>query len=296
MNLLLSYILPLLLATSSLPLLAETTDNATELVAQPMIDSRIKDEIKAEQSRFALLAHAPNYILPLSYSAERNNEPYPEMKPDEELSNIEIKFQLSYKVNLLRDFIYEHGILFVAYTQQSQWQAYSSTLSSPFRETNYEPELVLAFTTDWQLLGFDTKILSLSLNHQSNGQYGDRSRSWNRIIGMIALEKNNLAVAFKPWFRLPEPFDDDDNPDILDYMGHAEIMAFYRYQQHQFGVKLRNNLRADNKGSVQIDWQYPIYDDLNIYLQYFNGYGESLIDYNYHTNSVGIGIALTDWL
>jgi len=263
----------------------------------PMMDGRMKGEQKAKETRFAITAWAPNYILPVSYSNGRNSSIYPGIKGEEpNLDKVEVKFQFSFKVNLLSSFVNNNGNLFVAYTQQSQWQAYNSDISSPFRENNYEPEVVFTYVTDWHLLGFHNRIAALGLVHQSNGQLGDLSRSWNRVYAMFGIEKGNFAFALKPWYRLEESLDDDDNPDILDYMGYGEFNSLYRYGDNQFGMMLRNNLTSDNKGAIQLNWQFPLYNDLHGYIQYFNGYGESLIDYNYYSNSVGIGIALTDWL
>ncbi len=60
---------------------------------------------------------------------------------------------------------------------------------------------------------------------------------------------------------------------------------------------LRNNLRSsNNRTTVQLDWSFPIGGRLKGYLQYFDGYGESLVDYNYRNQRIGLGIMLTSWL
>jgi phospholipase A1 len=141
------------------------------------------------------------------------------------------------------------------------------------------------------------------VSHQSNGRGGNLSRSWNRVYANLQFEKDNLVVSVKPWWRIPEDKKDDpldaagdDNPDIEKYLGHFEFTTLYRRGDHEWSLMLRNNLRSDNKGAVQLEWAFPLWRGVRGYAQYFNGYGESLIDYNAHMERIGIGILLTDLL
>jgi phospholipase A1 len=141
------------------------------------------------------------------------------------------------------------------------------------------------------------------MSHQSNGRGGSLSRSWNRIYTNFVFEKENFVVSLKPWWRIPEdekedPLDasGDDNPDITDYMGNFELTTLYRRHDHEFSLMLRNNLEGDNYGAVQLEWTFPLWRGVRGYAQYFNGYGESLIDYDAHIERFGIGILLTDLL
>lgn len=50
------------------------------------------------------------------------------------------------------------------------------------------------------------------------------------------------------------------------------------------------------KGAIEFDWSFPVHGKICGYLQLFSGYGNSLIEYNKYSNSIGLGVSLTDWL
>ncbi len=264
------------------------------------IDRRIKVEKRVAGSRFGLLPHRTNYLLAGAYNSSfQSREGFGDLLDAEDtgFQHVEAKFQLSIKMPLAYDLFGTSSGLYLGYTNRSFWQAYNTKLSSPFRETNHEPEIWLSFYNSWRILGFRNTVDSIGLSHQSNGRAGALSRSWNRIYARFIFEKDNLTFEFKPWWRIPESKDNDDNPDIDDYLGYFEFGGVYKDGDNTFSMRVRNNLRSnENRGSLQLDWSFPLTHYLRGYVQWFNGYGESLIDYNHNVNSFGIGIQMTDWL
>jgi phospholipase A1 len=269
--------------------------------------SRVRREQALERIPSLLTPHRRNYFLPATYATDPNVAPFAdefgELLPAESLDNVEAKFQLSLKFSLAEGFLLPRDRLYFAFTSLSFWQAYNRNISAPFRETNYEPELFWSAPLDWAPFGLDAGIVTLGMSHQSNGRGGTLSRSWNRVYADIEFEKDNLVVGLKPWWRVPESEKDDpldasgdDNPDIDDYLGYFEFTTVYRYREHEFGLMLRNNLRDDNRGAVQLDWTFPLWRGIRGYAQYFNGYGESLIDYDARIERFGVGVLLTDLL
>lgn len=253
---------------------------------------------EAKQGAFLFRPHHPNYFLPFKYSSSPNNTPFQTSftRPDLGLDPVETELQLSFKIKGMQGvFGHDNVDLWFGYTATSFWQAYNSTISAPFRETNYEPEAMLVFRTNYEIGGFRGRFLNLGLSHQSNGRGEDLSRSWNRMYAQLGFERGNLALLIRPWYRLPEGVGKDDNPDIVDYMGHGDLLAVYRKGRNAYSLLLRNNFkRSDNRGALKLDWSFPLYGRLKGYVQYFTGYGESLIDYNHSQQSFGLGVSLTE--
>jgi phospholipase A1/A2 len=296
-----------LLAAAGAPAFAETPPaelRAPPALAQPagagapevsVIDARLRSERIAESSNFVILPHRPNYVLPFTYNASLNRTPYGAQ--GSQLSPVEIKFQISFKLPVAERLFGNNGDLYLAYTQVSFWQAYNHDISAPFRETNYEPEAFLAFGTNTNILGLRNRIVLLGLVHQSNGREEPLSRSWNRAYAQFLLDRGNFALSLKPWYRFNESAATDDNPDINRYLGPGEVRMLYEWKRYVASVMFRCNFRPDNLyGAVQLEGSFPLTGKLKGYAQYFYGYGEDLIDYNARSNRIGIGILLTDWL
>ncbi|HET8700399.1 MAG TPA: phospholipase A [Nitrococcus sp.] len=249
---------------------------------------------KNGQEPFLLTYYKPVYALPASYNTRPNQNPSG-ARDKAHFSHLEIKFQFSFKARLWPNLLLNGGDLWFGYTQLSFWQAYKA--SSPFRETNYEPELIYSLRTHFNLFGLHGRVLTLSLDHQSNGRSGALSRSWNRIIGGALFDNGDLSFQLRAWWRIPEPTGSDDNPDIEDYVGRGEFWGFYRHNEQTFGLMLRSNLDPEHvRGAMQFNWVVPLGGPLKGYLQWFYGYGESLIDYNHVNDRLSLGLMLVDWL
>lgn len=266
--------------------------------ATTALDKRMQQEQQASGLLFSILPHKSNYLLPVTYNASPNNNVYKGLTDsNESLDNLEVKFQLSIKTPLWENIFGNNGTLYVAYSQLAFWQAYNSKISAPFREINFEPEIFLAFNTGYEVYGVTSQVMSIAFNHQSNGRSKPLSRSWNRIVANLPFSRGDTYFALRPWFRIPEAAQDDDNPAMERYFGYGELQLLQKIREHTLTLMLRNNLRTSgNKGAVQLDWSFPLHKKLKGYVQYFNGYGESLVDYNHTINRVGIGVMLTDWL
>jgi phospholipase A1 len=251
---------------------------------------------ESRRGKYAVRFHRSNYILPYTYVVHPNEEIIREDDPTKELTNAEIKFQLSFKVKLWEDILGKNMDLWFGYTQKSFWQFYNFEDSSPFRETNYEPELLLNFRTSYDFLGLKGRFINVGINHQSNGQTEPLSRSWNRVVANFGFERDNFVLLVNTWLRIPESSEDDDNPDIEDYFGYGELQGYYFWKKNRFGVMVRNNFDLnDNHGALQLEWAFPLIERVSGYIQYFHGYGESLLDYNHNINRIGIGFILKDW-
>lgn len=266
-----------------------------------LLDSRWELAKDSKLGVFQMRAYKPVYLLPAFWTSDVNETPS-SPNPDntvteaQDLTSVETKFQLSFKTKFAENLFGDNGDLWGAYTQSSRWQVYNGEQSRPFRETNYEPEVMLVFRNNYSLGGWKGRMAAIGINHQSNGRSNPLSRSWNRMMLTVGLDRENWAFVVRPWWRIPDG-SDDENPDIQNYIGRGDAMLVYSKNGHEFSLLGRHSLRGgeDSHGSVQMDWGFPIDSTLRGHLQLFHGYGESLIDYNHKATYIGLGISLLEW-
>jgi outer membrane phospholipase A len=217
------------------------------------------------------------------------------------------KFQISLRFRLFDD----HGRLarrlpwiddlYLSFSQTALWDL--GELSKPFMDSSYRPRLfyaiyVLARYFDGALrFGIESGI-----GHESNGKEGDDSRSYNMLYARPTLtlgDPDGFRAYFAPLAH--NYIAASDNPDIAHYRGYVDwLFGVGSKGGLDFWGVLRKGTRSDY-GSVELNASYPLSKlsggDLTgwLMLQYFNGYGESLLDYNRKIDSqvrLGIAIAL----
>lgn len=203
------------------------------------------------------------------------------------------KFQLSFKyrffseegplvqrVNFLQD-------LYFGYTQTALWDLESN--SAPFYDSSYKPRLFYLNDSVWDWPAARLGLgMEGGLGHESNGKSGTDSRSMN-----IAYIKPIFTLGDRRgWHWTVSPMlidylEKDDNPDIDDYRGHVDLQLTFGKED---SFQLAGQFRRGSQGfSAQLDLTYPLsvvaLGNLNGYflVQYFTGYGESLLDYNRRT-------------
>jgi phospholipase A1 len=253
---------------------------------------------------YVFRSYQASFFLPLHYSSNINRQPQSPVKQpgpaNDNYRQLESKLQISLRTKIASDLLWQHADLWFAFTQRSMWQLWNSQDSAPFRSTDYQPELiyVLPVAKRFGTLpgGWRVRMLQAGIAHQSNGQSDPLSRSWNKVSFGLALDKNEFGLNWRYHQRLPEKSADDDNPDLIDYIGSHELTATWLPGLATASLVWRNDFSHLSRGSWQLDMTYPFtsekLDGLRWHLQLFSGYGETLLDYNQRQHSIGLGVML----
>ena len=189
--------------------------------------------------------------------------------------------------------------LYFGYTQLSLWDV--QDLQASTIDTTFQPELFFLTQTpiprvDIQELRPSGVGLQIGVKHESNGRPGDESRNANNVyveptvyFGNRNAVHGEVALKGRIFFGSA-----DHNPDLEDYYGHAELFAALRFDDGLHATFMGRLGDDPGRGALQIDLSYPLRKlrvDAYFHLQYFNGFTESLLDYDEHHQTVRVGVS-----
>lgn len=98
------------------------------------------------------------------------------------------------------------------------------------------------------------------------------------------------SLSLEPWYIFQDSTYMTQNPNMAEYMGYGQATVSYHTEEQAWSLMARNQLESGFKrGAVQLTWSFPLSHNLKGYVLLFSGYGQSLIEYNHYTNSVGLG-------
>lgn len=205
-------------------------------------------------------------------------------------TNSDVKFQVSIAQRLTKSTLPFNTYLYLFYTQKCMWNVFENSL--PMRDFNFNPGIGLAkhlFVKN-RYVG----KVTLMLEHESNGRDGIESRSWNKVslAGNVFIDPN-FMVHGKIWIPI---IDGQNNQDILYYSGIYQVGTTYTTLNKRFGFALTMVKRKGWNFKYNTIWEvnYRLFKDENqfLFLQYYNGYGENLLDYNQYHSRLRIGLVI----
>jgi phospholipase A1/A2 len=285
------------LAPSGTPL----ADTAAPAAPSSLLSKYWELDAADKRGIFNFVGYKPNYVLPLHVTSRINRAPQSPTQAAVALPDYrrdEAKFELSLRTKLAQDLLLPGADLWVGFTQLTLWQIFNGTDSKPFRNTDYEPDVMAILPTPkaWRELplGWQWRYTQFGLAHQSNGQSDPLSRSWNRVYVAGGFERGDWSLTARFNQRLNEDRETDNNPDLVTYRGRGEFQLTWAHGLQTASLLYRTTLTGLKYGAVQFEWSYPVSGDqpngLRWFVQAFRGYGETLTDYNFRQTSFGVGV------
>lgn len=214
----------------------------------------------------------------------------PSMGPRPTKENTNVKFQISIAQRLTRTTLPWGTYLYLFYSQKCFWNVLENSM--PMTDLNFNPGIGL--TKPLFVKNRYIGKLTFLIEHESNGRDSTASRSWNKIaLAANVMLTNNLMVHGKIFIPI---VDGENNRDIIHYTGFwqagAQILSNDRRWMGGITVMKRNqwNLNAN----VIVDVAYRLFNNANqyIFMQYYNGYGEGLLEYNKFHSQLRVGILI----
>ncbi|MDN5844406.1 MAG: phospholipase A, partial [Alcaligenaceae bacterium] len=185
---------------------------------------------------------------------------------------------------------------YIGYTQTALWDLHSDSI--PFVDTTYNPSLFWSKDAIWETPDQKWFIgLNAGVEHRSNGKSGDDSRSINDFYIEPAFNyrmAGGSTLSFMP--RAKVYFATDRDMHYEDYQGYVDWKLRWA-QDNGLAASALYRLGKSGRHAVELGLAWPLRrTPLNmngyLYLQYFQGYGETLLGYDQKSSPqirLGIG-------
>lgn len=204
--------------------------------------------------------------------------------------NTNIKFQISIAQRLTNATLPWGTYLYLFYSQKCFWNVLENSM--PMTDLNFNPGIGL--TKPLFVKNRYVGKLSLIIEHESNGRDSIWSRSWNKVsLAANILVDPNLMVAGKVWIPI---IDGMNNKDILDYCGlyQVSVQAISDNRKFTGSVTLvkRRGWNLNYNTIIELAYRFSLKSNQYFFLQYYNGYGEGLLDYKQFHSQLRVGIVI----
>lgn len=204
--------------------------------------------------------------------------------------NSDVKFQISIAQRLTKSTLPWNTYLFLTYSQKCMWNVFEESL--PMRDLNFNPGIGLG-----KLLIVKDRLIGkmmLLVEHESNGRDGEDSRSWNKIsLSASIFVDPQFMVHGKVWIPI---IDGQNNKDILKYSGIYQTGIQVTSKNKRFGMAItlvkRQGFNLNFNTVIELNYKLFKKDNQYLFLQYYNGYGENLLDYNKFHSRLRAGIVI----
>lgn len=226
------------------------------------------------------------------------------------------KFQFSLRYRLFNEdgWVPNHlpplGKVYFAYTQTSLWDWQAE--SAPFRDSSYKPELHYAWRDVFKAGERNGSIrwdLEAGVQHESNGRGGVDSRSLNLAylrprVTFGRPGEFEVSIAPRAWVYVSDvegrhtlanvPIGDP----VERYRGNLDLRVTAGWQDYLMLSAYARVGEDWDRGSLTLDASYPLKSlpfgifAGYLHVQYFNGYGESLLDYDLRSDAIRFGFSM----
>lgn len=205
-------------------------------------------------------------------------------------TNTDIKFQISIQQRLTRSTLPFGTYLYLFYSQKCWWNVLENSM--PMVDLNFNPGIGLA-----KPLFVKTRYVgkvTLMAEHESNGRDGLASRSWNKIsLAASIMIDPQVTVHGKVWIPI---VDGQNNRDILDYSGIYQVGTEFTSRNRRFTASVvlvkRRGWKLNYNTIIELGYRIFRRDNQFLFLQFYNGYGECMLDYNQFRSRVRVGIVI----